>query len=370
MKIRFLVNSRALGGAERYALRLADATSSQTDVAIAGPAGAPILVHASAEGIPTENVAIGQKLGRRTALRNLAAAPKARRWLHQHVSRWTDEGWCVLQFKWEQLLWAGEVAPERVCLLEHGPIPTELLRVPVLRRRLRRAFESAGVVLAASVPAQGSIRALCGREAQILCGGVSSRRVSAALTEARAVRRRLGISDREFLLTYAGRVVSGKGVCDLVDLAAGSGDRTVLILGEGPALRDVTRLAKRRRVADRVLTLGEVDDVLPYLAASDATVLMSRQREGRPLLAVESLAVGVPMIALASPAMEGLADEFGNGAVYLVPDASGNAFSKALESLRRAPRREPVWTTWRATAQTFLSSLGAVPRSSIGGGVA
>jgi glycosyltransferase involved in cell wall biosynthesis len=370
MKIRFLVNSRALGGAERYVLRLAEALSSEAEVTIAGPAGAPVLTQASVQGLSTERVAIGQKLGRRTALRNCVSAPRARQWLHQHVSRWTDEGWCVLQFKWEELLWGGEVAPERVCLLEHGPIPAELLRVPLLRGRLRHAFESAGVVLAASHPARRSIHALCGRESRVLRGGVSSRRVTAALTAARAVRRQLGVSDEELLLTYAGRVVSGKGVCELVDLAAGARDRTVLILGEGPALRDVARLAKRRQVADRVLTLGEVDDVLPYLAASNATVLMSRQREGRPLLAVESLAVGVPMIALASPAMESLTDEFGDGAVYLVPDSSSSTFSEALTSLRSAPPREPVWTSWRATAEAFLSSLAAAPRPRAGRGVA
>jgi glycosyltransferase involved in cell wall biosynthesis len=370
MKIRFLVNSCVLGGAERYVLRLADALSAEAEVTIAGPAGAPVLVQARAEGRLTERVSIGQKLGRRTALRNLVAAPTARRRLHQHVSRWTDEGWCVLQFKWEQLLWAGEVAPQRVCLLEHGPIPPEVLRIPVLRKRLRRAFEFAGVVFSASAPAQKSIRALCGRESQLLQGGVDDHRVAQALAGAQAVRRRLGIGDGHLLLTYAGRVVSGKGVSDLVSIAADAPDRTVLIVGEGPALDDARRLAKRLGVADRVLLPGHVDDASPYLAASDATVLMSRQREGRPLLAVESLAVGVPMIALESPAMASLADEFGEGAIYPVPDTSAEAFAAALDLLRAAPGREPVWTSWRAAAETFLLSLGVVPRTGIATGVA
>lgn len=361
MKIRFLVNSRVLGGAERYALRLADALSGCVEVTIAGPPDAPVLMQAQAQRLRTEEVSIAQKLGRRTALRNLAAARPARVRLHQHVRRWTDEGWCVLQFKWEQMLWAGEVAPERVCLLEHGPIPPELTRAPVLRARLRRAFEAAAVVLAAGAPAQRSIRALCGREAQMLRGGVDDHRVAAALAGAQAVRRDLGIGDANVLLTYAGRVVPGKGVLDLVHLAAGAPKRTLLIVGDGPALEDAKRLAKRLQIDDRVLTPGQVDDALPYLAASDATVLMSRQREGRPLVAVESLAVGVPVIALESPAVACLADEFGDGAVYAVPDASANTFAAALESLRSAPRREPVWTSWRATAETFLLSLGAVP---------
>lgn len=371
MKIRFLVNSGALGGAERYVLRLALALSSQAEVAIAGPSGAPVLVQANAQGLSAEEVSIGQKLGRRTALRNLAAAPRARRRLHKHMSRWTDEGWCVLQFKWEEMLWAGEVAPERVCLLEHGPIPTELTRIHVLRNRLRRAFESAEVVHAAGVPAQRSIRALCGREAQLLHGGVDGDRVAAALAAAQAVRGQLGIGARDLLLTYAGRVVADKGVRDLVHLAAAASDRTVLIVGEGPALEEVRSLAKRLQVDDRVRTPGQVEDALPYLAASDATVLMSRERgEGRPLLAVESLSVGVPVIALESFATESLAHEFGDGAVYLVPDASTSTFAATLESLRAAPRREPVWTSWRSTAETFLASLGAVPRVRAGTGVA
>jgi hypothetical protein len=56
--------------------------------------------------------------------------------------------------------------------------------------------------------------------------------------------------------------------------------------------------------------------------------------------------------------------------VYLVPDASSRTFSQALESLRAAPRRKPVWTTWRATAEMFLSALAAVARPSVEEGVA
>ena len=67
--------------------------------------------------------------------------------------------------------------------------------------------------------------------------------------------------------------------------------------------------------------------------------------------------------------MESLADEFGDGAVYLMPNTSSNALAAALESLRVAPRREPVWTSWRSTAETFLSSLGDIPHRSVREGV-
>lgn len=362
MRVHFVVVSGTLGGAEHFVLRLAAALATHIPVTIAGRPRTPILAAADALGLATEEVELGRKLGRRTAAANLLVAPSARRRLHALIERCTRtrNGWCVLQFKWEELLWGAEVVPRRVCLIEHGPIPGSLLRVPTARRRLRRAFRDAAVVLAVSEPAQQSIWALCGRNAPLLLAGVDRERAAAALARRRVVRSQLGVGDGEILLTYAGRVARDKGVLDLVRLTAAAPERRALILGDGPALTEVRQLVGRSGVGDRVSIAGHVRDPLPYLAASDAAVLLSRERgEGRPLLAIESLAVGTPVIGLVSPAVEALAAEFGPRAIRVVPASHPDALSDVLSELRIAARPEPASTSWDASAESFLSSLAS-----------
>jgi glycosyltransferase involved in cell wall biosynthesis len=360
MRVHFVVVSGTLGGAEHFVLRLAAALATHTPVTIAGSPRTPILAAANALGLATEEVELGRKLGRRTAAANLLVAPSARRRLHALIERCTRDGWCVLQFKWEELLWGAEVVPRRVCLIEHGAIPGSVLRVPSARRRLRRAFRDAAVVLAVSEPAQQGIRALCGRNAPLLLAGVDPERAAAAIARRRVVRRQLGVGDGEILLTYAGRVARDKGVLDLVRLTAAASDRRALILGDGPALTQVRQLVERSGIGHRVSIAGHVRDPLPYLAASDAAVLLSRERgEGRPLLAIESLAVGTPVIGLVSPAVEALAAEFGPRAIHVIPASHPDALSDVLSELRIAVRPEPVSTSWDASAESFLSSLAS-----------
>ena len=111
---------------------------------------------------------------------------------------------------------------------------------------------------------------------------------------------------------------------------------------------------------DRVRFLGFVDDPLPYLAAADATVLLTRSAgEGRPLLAVESSAVGTPVLGLAgSAALEHLAAE---GRAQLVPGTSPATVARGIEALLRKPRRPVCAPSWEQTAGRLLSILGSEP---------
>lgn len=353
MRVNLVAVSEVLGGAEIFLLELAEALGrAGVDSRLLGASG-PVERAARTRGLEVAEIGLGRKLSRRTAAANLSRYGAARRRLHEFVAaQAADDDWTIFQFKWEELLWGGEVGADRVCLLEHGPIPRRLLSVPWAKRRLRVAFAAAAVVTAVSRPAAEAIRGLCGRESVWLPAGV---RASSSATAAASWRRRAG--DRT-LLAYAGRVTREKGVFDVAALAKTRSDLSVAIAGDGPDLERLRRWVDSEGVSDRVLLPGFVDDPQSLLEAADATVLVSTEAgEGRPLTALESLGVGTPVIGLrSSPALGALASEFPS-AVRLVESAGTEDLLAAVEAVANAPLEPQSVGTWDETAAVLIQAL-------------
>ena len=97
-----------------------------------------------------------------------------------------------------------------------------------------------------------------------------------------AVRRELGIPADALVAVSIGRLVRRKGQVDLVRawpaVLEKFPDARLVVVGEGPDRRKVEGLVRRFRLAGRVHVLGEVPDVVPYLAAGDVFAAPSRSR--------------------------------------------------------------------------------------------
>jgi glycosyltransferase involved in cell wall biosynthesis len=76
----------------------------------------------------------------------------------------------------------------------------------------------------------------------------------------------------------------------------------LLILGTGPALEEIQKLALSSGAGERIRFLGRVDyDQVPsYLAMCDAFVTASVS-EVHPLSVIESMAAGLPVVGIDSP---------------------------------------------------------------------
>jgi glycosyltransferase involved in cell wall biosynthesis len=102
-----------------------------------------------------------------------------------------------------------------------------------------------------------------------------------------------------FRLVHAGAFDGLKGqdvvVETLARLAAGGIDAHALFLGAGPARAGVEALAASRGVADRCTFAGQVEDVGARFAASHLMLLPSAS-EGGPLVLVEAMAAGCPVV--------------------------------------------------------------------------
>ncbi len=97
---------------------------------------------------------------------------------------------------------------------------------------------------------------------------------------------------------------------------------------------DVERRAHELGIARHLLSVGYQRDVAPYYAFFDALLLPSAN-EGTPVVAIESLAAGKPVVATAVGGVPDVVDDGADG--ILVPVGDVGAMADALERLARDP---------------------------------
>ena len=104
----------------------------------------------------------------------------------------------------------------------------------------------------------------------------------------------------EFLIGSVGRLVPQKNHARLLDMMArlvadGLTNARLVVVGEGPERGALERRVEALDLGERVILAGQRDDVPDVLAAFDVLVLSS-DREGHPLTALEAQAAGTPVV--------------------------------------------------------------------------
>ena len=131
--------------------------------------------------------------------------------------------------------------------------------------------------------------------------GVDPRKVRATRT-GDAVRRELGIGPRALLVGTAGRLSHVKGHRYFLRAAQRiletEGDARFLIVGDGPLRHELLASAAHLRVEGACLLLGPRTDIYDLIAAMDIFVLASLD-EGIPMVILEAMALGTPVVATA-----------------------------------------------------------------------
>ncbi len=123
-----------------------------------------------------------------------------------------------------------------------------------------------------------------------------------------------GIAADRQVMTHVGRLDTQKGVGWLLEqmpkIFAARPHAELLLVGTGPELENLERLASRLGLAGRVHFAGFRPDIPEILAASDLCLLASRW-EGMPNSMLEAMAAGKPVVATR---VEGVEEVLGPGA--------------------------------------------------------
>lgn len=148
------------------------------------------------------------------------------------------------------------------------------------------------------------------------------------------VRRLLGVPDGLFLVGWIGRMTGVKRTDDLLLALQGLRGRGVdaglCLVGDGPDRDEVERRAHELGLARHCYYLGYQDDVSGWYAAFDAFVLPSAN-EGTPVVAIEALAAGRPVVASRVGGVPDVVRDGEDG--LLVPSGDVEALADRLATL-------------------------------------
>ena len=158
-------------------------------------------------------------------------------------------------------------------------------------------------------------------KAHVLKNAIDVDRFSRKVSEEqrRIIRKKLGLSENDFVILYVGRIMEIKGVLELMRAVTELGDENVklLIMGSAnsgkwafsPYERKVKKLAQQNK--DQIKFTGYVDngEVYQYASVADVQCVPSLVEEAAPLTVLEALAEGLPLIVTRSGGVTEYVDE-------------------------------------------------------------
>jgi glycosyltransferase involved in cell wall biosynthesis len=152
------------------------------------------------------------------------------------------------------------------------------------------------------------------------------------------LRRLFGVAEDTFVVGWIGRMTAIKHLPDALAAFASLRNRgvdaTLCLVGDGPDREAVERGAHDLGIARHILFVGYQHDVAPYYTLFDALLLPSGN-EGTPVVAIESLAAGTPVVATDVGGLPDVVEHGTDGFLTSVGDIEGLA--SALERLARNP---------------------------------
>ena len=199
----------------------------------------------------------------------------------------------------------------------------------------RRALRHHDAVVAVSGPLARTLRAagVAAERLTVLPNIAPSAGPALARPDARS---RLGLANDAWVVGWVGRLSHEKGLDVLLDALGGpqTGQARLAVLGDGPERAALGARADSLALAPRVTWCGAVPAADRYFSAFDLRVLSSRT-EGSPLVLLEAMAAGVPVVATT---VGGVPEAVAPGQALLVPPEDPGALARAIARIRERPR--------------------------------
>jgi glycosyltransferase involved in cell wall biosynthesis len=149
------------------------------------------------------------------------------------------------------------------------------------------------------------------------------------------LRVELGLEPEELVVAVVGVLRQGKGhdlaVAAVEELRREMPKVRLLIAGEGPARRDIERLAGR--LGGAAVLIGHRDDVMAVLDAADV-LLHATRADVFPTVVLQALAAGVPIVASRVGGIPEIVQD-GRTGLLVPPPLTASAFANPLGKLLR-----------------------------------
>lgn len=152
------------------------------------------------------------------------------------------------------------------------------------------------------------------------------------------IRKKLGIASDANVLIYTGRLGPEKNIKFLLKVFRGVKDRVdnamLMIVGEGPSLRDLKQASKDLDLGKSVIFTGQIpyEEIHEYYSAANIFIFASFS-EAQPLVIIEAMACGLPIVTLDEDSLHGIIEEGVSG--FLVKNRSEKDFvNKTVKLLK------------------------------------
>ncbi|PLQ01557.1 glycosyl transferase family 1 [Cupriavidus pauculus] len=208
-----------------------------------------------------------------------------------------------------------------------------------------------GMIAAGGVPASRII---------VMPNGIDTERFQPDPATRQATRAELGFDDGTRVLLNVGRLVPEKAQDTLIRAFARIDPAIpahLLIAGNGALRQPLSDLAASLGIASRVTLLGQRSDIPALLNAAD-TFALSSDVEGLPMVLVEALACGCPVVSTDAPGVAEVVGDLGT----IVRRGDVDALAVALADALRAGTGTPEMQASRRARVLAAFSIEAVAR--------
>lgn len=166
---------------------------------------------------------------------------------------------------------------------------------PVINKLLRPLFELCVTERFACNEAAGKWL-FHNQKFYIILNGIDLDSYGYNLDTRKKYRKILNLDDNEILLGHIGEFNHQKNQEFLISLISKLDYKYKLVLvGDGPNCSNIKKIVKSKKLDDKVIFTGNINNVNDYLMAMDIFVLPSRF-EGQPFVLIEAMATGLPII--------------------------------------------------------------------------
>jgi glycosyltransferase involved in cell wall biosynthesis len=325
LRVLLVIDNLDRGGAERVVVELATGLSRRGHEVgvVAAREPAPLATELDAAGVDTEVLGVeGWNLAAAVAGLRRVVAERTPQLVHAHL---------LFSALSVALLPGRRSGPRR--LVTHHSLAYEAYPPDTWRRRARLGLEARLMRsridrhLAVDAAVSAHVARYLGIEApRVVANGVSPAPAPLAASPRR-------LPGRPPVIVCAGTFKPEKDHATLLEAARRLTDRgldfELRLVGAGPGEAAVRSLAAARGLGDRVQFTGAIEhgELLHELAACDVVAISSRQ-EGLPMVALEALSVGAPLVATAVGGVPSIVEDERSG--LLVPAGDAVALADAL----------------------------------------